>query len=67
MITHTVCCNCGHKYKIDELKDGEISEVTCPNCKAKKRICNMKVGNVLDELEIKWNTKEITTNRKEQR
>jgi hypothetical protein len=66
MITHTVCCNCGHKYKIDELKEGEVREVICPNCKAKKGMCNMKVGNgfSLDESEIKWETREIFTNQK---
>ncbi|MDE1812995.1 MAG: hypothetical protein KGH85_09070 [Thaumarchaeota archaeon] len=68
MITHIVCCNCGHKYEIDELKEGEGREVTCPNCQAKKRIYNMKVGNGLspDKSEIQWNIKEIF-NQKERR
>lgn len=40
---HTVYCSCGHKYKIDELQDGEVREVTCPNCKAKRRIGKLQM------------------------
>ncbi|MDE1842764.1 MAG: hypothetical protein KGH95_03855 [Thaumarchaeota archaeon] len=51
---------------MDELKEGEVREITCPNCKTKNRIYMMKVGNVdsLDESEIKWTIGKIFTNRK---
>lgn len=63
MMIHTVCYNCGHKYEIDEHKNGEAIGVTCPYCKTKAKICNMKSINVLSfpKSEIIWNNKKIFT------
>ncbi|MDE1816741.1 MAG: hypothetical protein KGI11_09310 [Thaumarchaeota archaeon] len=44
--THTVQCSCGHKFKIDDLQEGEVREITCPNCKAKRRIGKMQIGKL---------------------
>lgn len=44
--THTVHCGCGHKYEIDALQEGEVREITCPNCKVKRRIGKMQIGKL---------------------